>query len=634
MHASDLLPSLAALVSIGVVVMVTLRQKGSYFNDIKKYFILSAVAFAVLIVGGMLLRLVPSEVTALYVARVGVSACLSSCVAIGLAALTLKKKLRFGFRKDFRARELFREPLLLVYIGFLFVMLVLTWVLVPSQAKLLTSFISEERIYVPVFESWYLVSLSLVLGFLITYPCYTLLSMSQWTAVDKKAAEALRAHAICWVGLGLFTFVFNAFVRSIIGVVELGEVGYMFSTAFLIIIAYLYRETTILESLPKAYSHIQLREGEIAVMLYTSAVDKIKAFSAFIREGLENGDMVDYMYPDEETETVRTTLEEYGVNVEKYEKNGALRLRSLSEYYLADGNFDKERAITKRLEERAEAKRKGYKHYRELDDVGDLSFLNGQWQVYYDYWDDPGWGAAPGTGLLYEPFMMELTVFNVESMGEGQVAELVKAFCGEGRAGLIDLIEHKDAFSKTMGLSHKQLVGRKFLLEFDPSSFYERAVRDFVREAIANVETTVVFTSRSSPIHSALSQERSLRFFLLTHRVSVPTMGASETEMLLPANNSSLMLDAFEKVLNASVQGHVCLVFDSLSDLIRSIGLEKTYKFVQYSLEMLYSDRVTVLFLLTSSAHDSKAVSMLRGLFEDLLTYGEEGIQVAKLSKA
>ncbi|NIR87075.1 hypothetical protein GWO13_05660 [Candidatus Bathyarchaeota archaeon] len=634
MLAIQFLPCLVAQITTGALIVVIVRQKGSYFNDVKGYFAASILAFAVLILSGLFLRLIPSEATALFVGRVGVSAFLVACVAIGLSALTLEKKLRFGFRKEFRARELLREPLFLIYIGFLFVMSVLTWALIPSQTKLVTSFISGEMIYVPIFESWYVIALFLVFGFLFAYPCHTLLSLSRWSGVNEKAAEALSGHAICWISLGLFTFIFNAFIRSSVGVIELGEVGYLFSTVFLIVLVYLYRETTILENLPKAYSPIRLREGEVAVMLYTSALDKMKIFSAFIREELESGNMVSYAYPDEESETVRAKLREYGINVEKYERNGTLRLTSLTEYYLPDGNFDKERAIKKGLDERVEAKRKGYKHYVELEDVGDFSFLNGQWQKYQEFWDDPRWGASSGVGIVYKPFIIELTVFNIEGMSEGQVADIVKAFCGEERAHLIDLLEHTDAFSKTLGLDHKQLVGKKLLFEFDPTSPYERVVRDFVTEAIANVETTVVFTPRGSPIHSALSQESNLRFFLLTQQVSAPKMGASATEMLLPANNSSLMLDAFEKLLNASAQGRVCLVFDSLSELIRSIGLEKTYKFVQYVLEMLYSERVTALFLLTSSAHDTKTSSTLRGMFEDQLVYGRKGIGIVKMSKA
>jgi len=40
-------------------------------------------------------------------------------------------------------------------------------------------------------------------------------------------------------------------------------------------------------------SVLNLREGESIIVTYTSAADKMKIFSAFIREGLENGDSVD-----------------------------------------------------------------------------------------------------------------------------------------------------------------------------------------------------------------------------------------------------------------------------------------------------------------------------------------------------
>jgi hypothetical protein len=51
---------------------------------------------------------------------------------------------------------------------------------------------------------------------------------------------------------------------------------------------------------------LSMQEGEVAVVTYTSAADKLKVFSAFIRDGLEAGDAVCYLYPDEESETVRT----------------------------------------------------------------------------------------------------------------------------------------------------------------------------------------------------------------------------------------------------------------------------------------------------------------------------------------
>jgi DNA-binding Lrp family transcriptional regulator len=56
---------------------------------------------------------------------------------------------------------------------------------------------------------------------------------------------------------------------------------------------------------------LDIRERESIIATYTSAADKMKVFSSFIREGLENNDAVDYLYPDEENETVRAKLEEH-----------------------------------------------------------------------------------------------------------------------------------------------------------------------------------------------------------------------------------------------------------------------------------------------------------------------------------
>jgi hypothetical protein len=76
------------------------------------------------------------------------------------------------------------------------------------------------------------------------------------------------------------------------------------------------------------------------------------------------------------------------------------------------------------------------------------------------------------------------------------------------------------------------------------------------------------------------------------------------------------------------------MVFDSLSDLIMSIGFEKTYRFMKYAIEMLTSPRTTVMFLLNQTAHDPQIVHGFRNLFSNHISYGKEGIHIIKLLKA
>lgn len=384
-----------------------------------------------------------------------------------------------------------------------------------------------------------------------------------------------------------------------------------------------------LSKLIEAGSVLNLKKGEVAIVLYKSAADKMKVFSTLIHEGLVRGEKIAYLYPDEENDTARSELAKHGIDIEKYEKNDALFMKSLSEFFMPYGSFDKEESIHFLLNRRAETKSKGC-GVREIEDVGNFSFLNGQWQTYMDYWDDSKWGVPSGVGILYEPFIMELTAVNVGGMSEAQIAEILKAFGGDRVAptALIDLIEWKNAFSKSVGLTHEQMLGRKFLVEFEPTSTYEKPIRDFVKEALANVEPILIFTPRGSVIHTSLA-EQPINFFLMSS-VSAPKM-ITENEILLPANNPTLILDSFNKVLETHTGTNVCLVFDSLSELLISVGLEKTYKFTKYALEMLAPQWATVLFLFNPNAHDLKTVSSLKSLFRDQLAYRKDGMQAIRI---
>jgi uncharacterized protein YjgD (DUF1641 family) len=94
------------------------------------------------------------------------------------------------------------------------------------------------------------------------------------------------------------------------------------------------------------------------------------------------------------------------------------------------------------------------------------------------------------------------------------------------------------------------------------------------------------------------------------------------------------MLDVLNKTLNVHPQGAINVVFDSLSDLVLSIGFEKTYYFMTYAAEMLASPKVTALFLLNRAAHDPEVASSLRGLFSNQVSFGKRGVETIKLPKA
>ncbi|MEM2915440.1 MAG: hypothetical protein QXH91_08605, partial [Candidatus Bathyarchaeia archaeon] len=214
----------------------------------------------------------------------------------------------------------------------------------------------------------------------------------------------------------------------------------------------------------------------------------------------------------------------HGIDVDKYERNGTLYMNTQTRHLnVAAGQIDRDKAIRFVFDFWSEAEKKGYKHVRVIDDVGDFSFVNGEWQRYLEYWndprcEDPKWALPGALGLVYKPFLMEITAFNVGSVKETNILEILKAF-GRGMIAptrLIDLLHDANLFSKLIDLDHQQLLGRKILLEFDPASDYEGMMERLVKETAANVEPIIVFTICKSPLHMRLRRQPIIKFFLMS----------------------------------------------------------------------------------------------------------------------
>jgi archaellum biogenesis ATPase FlaH len=74
------------------------------------------------------------------------------------------------------------------------------------------------------------------------------------------------------------------------------------------------------------------------------------------------------------------------------------------------------------------------------------------------------------------------------------------------------------------------------------------------------------------------------------------------------------------------------MIYDSLTDLALVADPRTAYKFALNALRQLSDPKVTVIFLLNPSAHESKDVSSLRGLFSNQVVYGKEGISSVKFA--
>ncbi|MBI2183432.1 MAG: hypothetical protein HYU39_00580 [Thaumarchaeota archaeon] len=190
--------------------------------------------------------------------------------------------------------------------------------------------------------------------------------------------------------------------------------------------------------------------------------------------------------------------------------------------------------------------------------------------------------------------------------------------------------KYDNALLKRTGWTSGSLRGKKILLEYEPSSRFETFTKEFVYESLSMSVVPVVVTRPGSPVHLSLREDSQTKFLLLSRAVSNPKQGASNMEVLLPEGDSGIILGALDKALNAQGGSKLCVVVDSLSDLLISWGIKQVYQFLTQCLVMLSGPSVSGLFLLNPGAHDSQVVSALRGLFPTIVAVSSDKVSVVK----
>jgi sugar-specific transcriptional regulator TrmB len=77
-----------------------------------------------------------------------------------------------------------------------------------------------------------------------------------------------------------------------------------------------------------------------AILFYESLEAKRATLFNYIKRGLDEGEVGVYVCSEESPEEIRKAMNEFGLNVRKLEKSGALRILPYTELYIRDGVFD------------------------------------------------------------------------------------------------------------------------------------------------------------------------------------------------------------------------------------------------------------------------------------------------------
>lgn len=107
-----------------------------------------------------------------------------------------------------------------------------------------------------------------------------------------------------------------------------------------------------------------MKATDHVILFYTNPREKYDILFTYLKAGLERGEAAAYVAGQEHPEQIKQAMREFNIDVEQYEKNGALRVIDYTDWYIIDGKFDMPKTIGLWKKLLDESTAKGFKGLR------------------------------------------------------------------------------------------------------------------------------------------------------------------------------------------------------------------------------------------------------------------------------
>lgn len=88
-----------------------------------------------------------------------------------------------------------------------------------------------------------------------------------------------------------------------------------------------------------------MKPTDHVILLYTSPRDRHDVLFTYLKAGLERGEAAAYVAGQETPERIKQVMREFGIDVERYGRNGGLRVIGYRDWYIIGGKFDMSKTI-------------------------------------------------------------------------------------------------------------------------------------------------------------------------------------------------------------------------------------------------------------------------------------------------
>jgi len=525
--------------------------------------------------------------------------------SIGVASYLLQNGDETDPRRIWRLRRFVSKPPLPFLI---FLLAVGVWTAVGfifSPWMLDQASLGGVTYYYYSYQIWYIATSALLLVCFVSMPVLSFFHQSK-TVQDKKASLSMKIISLCWACFGVLTLFQVAAGGLFLPTSQ--SIGSVADSLLFMLIAFALREPTILgrivtsgETVSQAvYSNPSID----TIVLYNTESDRRNLVETFVMDGLATGQDVVCQVTKAEVPFYRAILKGSGL-LGSPPGEHSVTIQPIETTVLSG-------EIKSSLPSSVSDER------RELVDLDELDAAH--CQNIIDKIAIPE--STPGSRRVGR-----IWALNVEGAHAG-ILDLLQRVNPTAR--VIDLAMQQDSFSSMFNMKHQDILGNRLLLEYEPTSDYEEIVQKFAREFQANVESVAIFTSAGSPIYRQFRDQRNISLFSFSTKTSSPAR-LSDQQVLLPERDTSLLLDAVDKLLQALSRKRIGIVFDVFTDIILSQGFEKAYGVLSSVVEMTENETASILVLINYGALEPKILGAVQGLFRSQLRFNFEGLKVIKL---
>jgi hypothetical protein len=519
--------------------------------------------------------------------------------SIGVASYLLKDSDERTISGISQLRTFFSKPPM-GFIAFLATIWLWTILALEFQPWTLNEANAGDHIFYYSYSAWFVVASALLLASFIGLPVFSFYRQSS-KVQEKAASQSMKIISVCWTMFGISLFFQIAEGGVLLPLSQ--SLGFIMDSLLFVLISFALREPTVLARIITAREAVSqvvsLHSGEDTIVLYNTESDRKKLVERFVKDGLASGQTIICRVTKSEVPFYRAILKSpdlAGTTVGKPE----VEIKAIE---TASSDFQD---LTP--ESRLSIDR------RELVDLDELGLERSKEIIeYVNNLDSKTVNTRTG----------RIWALNVDGAQAG-ILEVLTAT--NPRSRVIDLAQQQDTFASLLGWTHQDTLGGRMLLEYDPTSNYEEIVQKFVREFQANVEPVAVFTNAGSPVYRILNEQKNIRLFSSSTKTSTP-LRISDEQVLLPERDTSLLLDAVDKLLQAHSGRRIGIVLEVFTYLILSLGFEKAYGVLSSVLEMAESQLTTILVLVNSAALDDRVMSGIRGLFQSQLAFNSNGLR-------